>query len=740
MAGAASKKDKARSKSAGPPVLLIVDDANSPWIGRLKEASINFGVASTPDQLREQLKIRVPTLTLVDMGLKPEMLRAARNLIGFRRLEHFSYIVGLIDETRGDFDSDMVKSAFAFGAQDFVLSDLPAPLLAERLRFAHRHAEAFRRALQGRSSPLEALRAGEATWVWEPETGVVYLSEPMRLLFRMPEDMPLTSLEALLRPMEESQRESFREAIKEVQKTGQTTQFLQVLPQGGLRGAVEHRLMRLEDPVSGRIRVRGEARLRGGRTGESKDLFETDTVTGLANQSAFLKQLELILGARPDRQDEGQLAEDGDFSGLLVFDVDRFKRLIAVYGRGESEDVIRQIAKRLNAVVGTIEPSAPRAKVGTGKADKEPDPCVVACLGRDEFAVLIPNAPHVEDIMGLAERVLDIFEKPFSIGDEEVYLSAGMGIAIAPMDGLEADLLLRRARTALGHAKDQPLGGYQFFSPVFAASQRERVEMESKLRSVADGQELAVLYQPIVDIASGHIDGVEALVRWKNPKFDSLATDAFVALAEEVGVLPQIARWVLSTAIEDLASWRREGLEDINLSINISPTLFGEEGLVRWIFDTLEERNFPPSQLTLEMTESVIMRDIERALSVIEMLKSKGLTLALDDFGTGYSSLAYLKKLPMDLLKIDRSFISDLADDPAAVELVHAIVRLAGTLEIKVTAEGVETLEQLRILKEIGCDRYQGFLCSKPISAGEMTALLKAGQGGAGKIGREQLH
>ena len=161
---------------------------------------------------------------------------------------------------------------------------------------------------------------------------------------------------------------------------------------------------------------------------------------------------------------------------------------------------------------------------------------------------------------------------------------------------------------------------------------------------------------------------------------------------------------------------------------------------MRWIFDILEERDFPPSQLTLEMTEGVIMRDIERALGVIEMLKSKGLTLALDDFGTGYSSLAYLKQLPMDLLKIDRSFITDMADDPAAVEMVHAIIRLAGTLEIKVTAEGVETVEQLKILKEIGCDRYQGFLCSKPISADEMTVLLKAGQGGTGKKGGEQLH
>jgi predicted signal transduction protein with EAL and GGDEF domain len=740
MAEAESGKKKKGAKSAGPPVLLIVDGPDSPWIERLKKASINFGVASTPDELREQLKTRVPTLTLVDMGLESDMLRAARNLIGFRRLEHFSYIVGLIESSFETFEADMVKSAFGFGAQDFVLADLPAALLAERLRFAHRHAEALRRALQDRGSPMEALRAGEATWVWEPDTGVVYLSEPMRLLFRTPDDMPLTNLDGFLEPLEESQRESFREAIKEVQKTGQTAQLLQVLPQGGLRGAVEHRLMRIKDPASGRFRVRGEARLRGGRTGESKDLFETDNVTGLANQSAFLKQLELILNSRPDRQDEGQLAGDGDYSGLMVFDIDRFKRLIAVYGRGESEDVMRQIGKRLNAVVGTIEPLPRRAKVGTGKSAKEPDPCVVACLGRDEFAVIIPNAPHVENIMGLAERVLDIFERPFPIGGEEVYLSAGMGIAIAPMDGLEADLLLRRARTALGHAKDQPTGGYQFFSPIFAASQRERVEMESRLRSVADGQQLAVLYQPIVDIASGHIDGVEALVRWKNPEFASLATDAFVALAEEVGVLPQIAKWVLATSIKDLDKWRQEGLDEINLSINISPTLFGEEGLVRWIFDTLDESGFPPSQLTLEVTESVIMRDIERALGVIEMLKSKGLQLALDDFGTGYSSLAYLKQLPMDLLKIDRSFICDMADEPAAAELVHAIIRLAGTLDLKVTAEGVETLEQLKILQKINCDRYQGFLCSKPITADKMTALLKAAQGGTGKKAGEQLH
>ena len=408
MAKAKAKDKKKRSKTTGPPVLLITGGPESPWIGQLKAASINFAVASSPDELREQLKLRVPALTLVDMGLGQEMLRSARNMIGFRRLEHFSYIIGLVEATRDGFDSTMVKSAFSFGAQDFVISDLPPAIMAERLRFAHRHAEAFRRALIGKSSPLEALRAGEASWIWEPDSGVAYLSEPMRLLFRTPDDMPLTTLEGFLDPMEESQRESFREAIEQVLKSGQPAEILQVLPQGGLRGAVEHRLTRLEDPTTGRFRVRGEARLRGGRTGESKDLFETDNVTGLANQAAFLKQLELTLTARPDLGDEGQLAEDGDFSGLLVFDVDRFKRLIAVYGRGESEDAIRQIGKRLNLVVGAIAPSVGRAKVATGITDKQPDPCLVACLGRDEFAILIPNAPHIEDIMGLAKRVLTV--------------------------------------------------------------------------------------------------------------------------------------------------------------------------------------------------------------------------------------------------------------------------------------------------------------------------------------------
>ena len=200
------------------------------------------------------------------------------------------------------------------------------------------------------------------------------------------------------------------------------------------------------------------------------------------------------------------------------------------------------------------------------------------------------------------------------------------------------------------------------------------------------------------------------------------------------------AFWVLATAIDDLDGWRQAGLDDIGLSINISPSLFGEEGLVRWIFDTLEERDFPPSRLTLEVTEGVIMRDIDRAIGVIDMLKAKGLRLALDDFGTGYSSLAYLKKLPMDLLKVDRSFITDMAEDPAAAELVHAIIRLARTLELKVTAEGIETVEQLKILEGFGCDHYQGYLCSKPITAEEMTALLKAGQGGTGKSGTKQLH
>lgn len=742
-----SRREKGAGEEDQPPVLMIVRSLDSDWVRRLRDASVNFSAVTTPAELRNQLRSGLAALTLVDMSADPEMLRSARDQIGFRRLEHFSYIVSLVEGSFETFTPELVKEAFDFGAQDFIFSGMRTEIITERLRFAYRHALAFRRALASKRSPLDALKTGNATWIWEPETDTVYLSEPMRYLFRTASDRPLSNLETFLGQMEPEQRKLFSEAMEKVKETGKGVRLTQALSHGGVKGSVEHKLVREKDPATGRIRIRGLARLRGGRTGGARDIFNTDQITGLANQKAFLEELAQALEALDATAEEGSLGDEGFFAGLLVFDVDRFKRLIAVYGRSESEDVLRQIVARMEKVVAAVAPTAngpkkgpkKRPKAGGGRGRRETESCSLASLSRDEFAVLIPTAPLIENIIEMAEGVMGIFKQPFSIKGDDIYLSAGMGVSVAPVDGVDAEMLLRRARIALGHAKDQPSGGYQFFSPLLATSQRQQVDIENKLRGVISGQELDVLYQPIVDIASGHIHGVEALVRWKNPEFESLATDAFVAAAEEVGMLPHIAEWVLSQAIRDVQSWQEAGLDALNLSINISPSLIGEAGLVRWIIDTLEESGFSPDHLTLEVTESVIMRDVEKAVAVIELLKTKGIRLALDDFGTGYSSLAYLKNLPMDLLKIDRSFIRDMADDPASVEMVRAIVGLAQTLDMQVTAEGVETVEQLNILREIKCDRYQGFLCSAPISAGELAAMLGAASG-AGKNGSDPLH
>ena len=411
-----------------------------------------------------------------------------------------------------------------------------------------------------------------------------------------------------------------------------------------------------------------------------------------------------------------------------MVDIDRFKRIAAVYGRQASDEAVKLIAKRLKQFI--VEPSQ-EAREAAQKGDKsllaKSKAVYLSCLGRDEFAFLMTGLDRVDLSAQLAGKIIKAFDAPFIIDGNEIYLTSSMGVTIAPVDGEKAEDLLKNARGALAQAKNQPTSGYQFFSPALASSRKERLELETLLRQAIDEEKLTLKYQPQVDIKTGEIVGVEALARWDHPEFGDMSPATFVAIAEEVGIITDLGNWVLRQSIKDSQYFNAQGLK-LQLSVNISAGMFTSGKLQKLIVKVLKDTKFDPSQLTLEITEGLIMNDIDQARKVMKVLKKRGVKMALDDFGTGYSSLSYLKTLPFDTIKIDRSFVTDIVDNPNGTAMVRAIMDIAKTLNISVTAEGVEMKGQLEMLAREGCAIYQGFYCSGPINREDLLTMIKAGK------------
>jgi predicted signal transduction protein with EAL and GGDEF domain len=349
----------------------------------------------------------------------------------------------------------------------------------------------------------------------------------------------------------------------------------------------------------------------------------------------------------------------------------------------------------------------------------------VARVGGDEFIVLLPEIAHSDDPAKVARRILDSFNTPFDLGGAEVFVSTSIGISIYPQDGEDPEDLLKNADVALYHAKDAGRNNYQFFSPAQNDEAFRRLSLESSLRRAIERSELIVHYQPQVLAREGRIIGVEALVRWSHPDMGLVFPGQFIPLAEETGLIQEIDEWVLRTACAQSAKWTAAGLPKITMAVNLSGHEFRRADLVERVGSIVAQEDLEPARVELEMTESVLMEQASRAMDIVSGLKARGFRIAVDDFGTGYSSLAYLKRFRADVLKIDGSFVKDVATSPDDAAIVSAIVTLAQTLRMTALAEGVENTLQRAFLHEQGCELMQGYLFGKPMPAEAIEGLLR---------------
>ena len=430
-----------------------------------------------------------------------------------------------------------------------------------------------------------------------------------------------------------------------------------------------------------------------------------DELTKLPNRSLFLDRLAWFL----------QQAESHHTNLVMLhITLPQFKRIHQTLGPIAGDQVIRQIADRIQACVRSTD------VVGRGISE-EPEATCLFRVGNDEFSVICPSVLHPENAIKIASRIMSIMQLPFHSGDTEVSLSPCIGLASYPADAVDMETLVQCAVGASAQAQIQ--GGYQFYSSAMNTTSYQRLQLEAELRHAIAQEKLVLYYQPKVDIQSGHIVGLEALVRWPQTDGTLILPDDFISLAEESGLILPLGDWAIKEGCAQLARWQAQGIE-IHLSVNLSPSQFHSPNLVQIVRNYLQDYQVDAKYLTLELTESLVMDHAERAVDTLRQLVDLGLKFSMDDFGTGYSSLSYLKRLPLDELKIDRSFITDLPNKSEDQALVSAMIYLAHEFKLKVVAEGVETQAQLDLLAKMGCDEYQGYLFSQPVNAVDVTPML----------------
>ncbi len=420
-----------------------------------------------------------------------------------------------------------------------------------------------------------------------------------------------------------------------------------------------------------------------------------DALTGLPNRVLFNERLEHAV-AQARRYDR-RLA-------VMFLDLDRFKNINDTLGHDAGDQLLIEVAQRLTG--------------GLRAGD------TVCRLGGDEFVILADEISTPVSVGSLAQKLIAALSKGYALSGREFHVTASIGISAFPDDGQDASMLMKNADIAMYRAKDQGRNAFQFYSAQMNTHSEERLSLESSLRYALERDELVLHYQPQIDVKSGIISGMEALVRWQHPEFGLMPPGKFIQIAEDTGLIVPIGEWVLHTACATQKKWMAQGLPSISMAVNLSPRQFTNEKLLEDTMQALKQSNVDLGLVELEITEGTVMHDPDRAIIIMRQLKDMGIRIAIDDFGTGYSALAYLKRFPIDSLKIDRAFIMDIPQQSSDMAIVTALIAMAHSLKMKVIAEGVETKAQYDFLRERLCDEAQGYYFNKPMPENEAAALL----------------
>jgi diguanylate cyclase (GGDEF)-like protein/PAS domain S-box-containing protein len=599
-------------------------------------------------------------------------------------------------------DDASISRAFEAGATDFASKPMRWRLLSHRVRYLLRASAALAELARSQASLEFAERlAGVGNWEYPAGEASGHWSPEMFRILGLDHETALPGFDALLQCVPEDQRP-------------QLIQAFTLLRTGSVGFAMEHRVRR-DDGSERHLFHQGRAWSEPGGPlllrGTVQDITERKNnearIEYLANHDALTALPNRNLLSDRIGQAIAHARRTGSHVATLVLDLDRFKFINDSFGHPVGDALLQEVAERLRLAV------------------REGD--TVARLGGDEFVVLLTGLAQISDAEVVVQKVLTAFADAFMLEGHELRVSTSVGVSLFPEDGSCSDTLLKTADAALYSAKDRGRNCYQFYTRDMGVQVEARAEMEAALHQAVVRAEFELHYQPKVDLRSGLVYGMEALLRWRRPGVGLMPPDRFIPLAEETGLIVPIGEWVLRTACQQLRTWHQAGHVDLTMAVNVSARQFRQQNVAELVQRVLADTGLLPEFLELELTESLLMQNRDAVLASLRALKEIGVTLALDDFGTGYSSLSYLKLFPIDVVKIDQSFIRDVTNSIDGASLTRSIIAMAESLHMTTIAEGVETAGQLGFLNSNHCDAIQGYLFSRPLPSAEMALLLGAG-------------
>jgi diguanylate cyclase (GGDEF)-like protein len=693
------------------PVVLIVDD--EPTSRLVLAASLRvdgFTVEEVADGFAALARMETlrPDLVVLDVVM-PEM-DGFETCCRIRGLPHSGMTPVLM--VTGLDDPGVLARAFEVGATDFVTKPITPALLTHRVRFLLRMSAALEEARRSEARLAEAQRiARVGNWDWHVATGVFRGSAEAARLLGLGAAATEVPIERLYERIVPEEREQLRQALAAVAAEHATLNCEHRVAADGEPGRCVHLLGEAVRDAGGAVRVAGTAQdvtQRVEAQSRIQRLAYHDALTGLPNRRHFSDQLHRMLSAarRKDRR-----------AAVMLVDLDEFKRINDTLGHSVGDQVLVEVAGRLGEVVRASD-AVGREELGlTG-------PHAVARLGGDEFLIAVADLGSGEDAAVVAGRLLKALAAPFRIGDHELFVSASIGISVFPDDGEDLEALLKHADLALYQAKDAGRNTGEFFNPSMNAAALQRLLLETNLRRAVERDEIVVHFQPLLNARTGRLIGVEALLRWTHPDLGPVAPLQFVQVAERIGLIGALTDLVLRRTCEHLVRWRAAGFDGLRASVNVSPVLLRRPDIIPFLTAAPAAAGIDPAHLELEITEGALMEKPHEAERMLAELRRRGFRIALDDFGTGYSSLGYLRRFPLDTLKIDRSFVRDIAENDDDAAIVTAVVSLARGLGIEPLAEGIETEEQRDALLDRGCDLMQGHLFGRPMPAPELEQFL----------------
>jgi diguanylate cyclase (GGDEF)-like protein/PAS domain S-box-containing protein len=691
-------------------VLVVDDDADARLLMRaaLRKAGYEVRLAAGGDDALRQFRETPCDMVMLDMDMPDldghEVCAALRAEVG--ALLPIVMVTGMDDVAS-------VERAFDAGATDFIAKPVNWALIGHRIRYLFRSHQAMLDLHAAQARHAAVLKAvPDLLFELDIDGRYIDYHSPRTELLAAPAEVFLgKTVSEILPPAAAYQcMRALRAALEHGSSNGMqfelplakgSTWFeLSVSRKAVADGEKPHFIVLSRDVTERKV---AEARI--------ARLAYFDGLTGLPNRQSFLERVDREIRRAEKRQ--SKLA-------VLFMDLDGFKNVNDSMGHAAGDLILQWAAERLREGLRPSDILSRPIELGEGESIE------LARLGGDEFTALILDIERPQDAVAVAHRVGQLMRRPFVLDGRDVTLTTSIGVALFPEDGGDGATLLKHADTAMYHAKSSGRDNAQLYSASLTREVQSRMELDTSLRAALDRQEFHLVYQPQIDVASGRVCSVEALIRWTHPIRGLVPPLEFITLAEANGLIESIGQWVLRTACDDAARWAREG-HCVSVAVNLSPLQFAASTLMHTVAGVLAQTGLAPAMLELEVTEGALMENTAVTAQTLRALRDHGVRIALDDFGTGYSSLSYLTRMPINNIKVDRSFVKGLLDGGESGAIVRAIVAMAASLGMRVTAEGVETLEQVQALAAMACDGLQGFFFSRPVPALQVPALLARG-------------